>query len=170
LSFSLHSDRGPYLAIIKVQDQLSVSIGHDMMNRLAKTLFLTATAATLTFSSIGAASADEYWRHRHHGGNDALVGGAVGLATGLIVGSAIASAPRYDEPRYIDPPVYDSYDEDGADYRAPPRYYRAVPVRAVLEPWTPQWERYCSYHYRSFDAGSGTYIGNDGRSHFCTAG
>ncbi len=39
-----------------------------------------------------------------------------------------------------------------------------------LEPWTPQWARYCSYRYRSFDPSSGTFIGNDGREHFCTAG
>jgi hypothetical protein len=139
------------------------------MNRLAKTLFLTATAAAITLSSIGVASADD-WRYRnnyHHGGNDALVGGAVGLATGLIVGSAIASAPRYEERRYIDPPY--EY-EDAPVYRAPPpRYYRPVPVRAGVEPWTPQWERYCSYRYRSFDSRSGTFIGNDGRSHFCVA-
>jgi hypothetical protein len=138
-----------------------------MMNRLAKTLFLTATAAAITFSSIGAASADDWrYNHYHNHNNDALVGGAVGLATGLIVGSAIASAPRYDEPRYIDPPY--AYD-DAPVYRAPPRYYRPVQVRAAVEPWTPQWERFCSYRYRSFDPRSGTFIGNDGRSHFCVA-
>ena len=142
------------------------------MNRLAKTLLLTATAAALTLSAIGEASArDRYWRHGggyHHGGNDALVGGAVGLATGLIVGSAIANSPRYDEPRYIDPPVYEPEYQAVPVYRAPPRYY--APVRTAAEPWTPQWERYCSYRYRSFDPSSGTYVGNDGRSHFCTAG
>jgi hypothetical protein len=146
------------------------------MNSLAKTLFLTATAAAITFSSISAASADDWRYHNHynHGGNDAWVGGAVGLATGLIVGSAIANAPRYEERRYIDPPY--AYD-DAPVYRAPPRYYsaapqryyRPVPVRAGVEPWTPQWERFCSYRYRSFDPRSGTFIGNDGRSHFCVA-
>ncbi|MDM9621755.1 hypothetical protein A6U87_13125 [Rhizobium sp. AC44/96] len=136
------------------------------MNSIAKTLFLTATAAAITFSSIATASADD-WHHRHYNhGNDALVGGAVGLATGLIVGSAIA-APRYDEPRYIDPPY--AYDDAPVYAAPPPRYYRPVPVRAELEPWTPQWERYCSYRYRSFDPRSGTFIGNDGMSHFCVA-
>ncbi len=139
------------------------------MNRLAKTLLLTATAAALTIASIGAASADDRYygrRYHHHGGNDAFVGGAVGLATGLIVGSAIANSRTYDEPRYIDPPYDPAY--DAPVYRAPPRYY--APVRTAAEPWTPQWERYCSYRYRSFDPRSGTYIGNDGRIHFCVAG
>ncbi|MBY5352601.1 BA14K family protein [Rhizobium leguminosarum] len=157
------------------------------MNRLAKTLLLTATAAALTLSAIGEASARD--RH-HHSNNDAWVGGAVGLATGLIVGSAIANAnngPAYEERRYIDPAYEPDYYEPAPVYRAPrrvyveqpqyieqpqyaeqPRYY--APVRTVVEPWSPQWERYCSYRYRSFDPRSGTYIGNDGRSHFCTAG
>jgi hypothetical protein len=143
------------------------------MNRLAKTILLTATAAALTLSAIGEASArDRHWHH--HGHDDAWVGGAVGLATGLIVGSAIAnSGPVYEERRYIDPPY-----EPAPVYRAPRRVYvepgyapyYARPVRAGIEPWSPQWERYCSYRYRTFDPRSGTYIGNDGRSHFCTAG
>jgi len=152
------------------------------MNRLAKTLLLTATAAALTLSAIGEASArDRYWRHdNHHGRNDAWVGGAVGLATGLIVGSAIANAnngPVYEERRYIDPAYEPDYYEPAPVYRAPRRVYvepqqqyYARPVRTAVEPWSPQWARYCSYRYRSFDPRSGTYIGNDGRSHFCTAG
>jgi hypothetical protein len=138
------------------------------MNKIAKTLILTAAAAALSLSAVSEASADS-WR-RHHN-NDALVGGAVGLATGLIVGSTIANSnqPRYyyDEPRYAEPVYEPEY--DAPVYRAPPpRYYQ--PVRAGLEPWTPQWQRYCSYRYRSFDPGTGTFIGNDGREHFCTAG
>ncbi|WP_337268926.1 BA14K family protein [Oryzifoliimicrobium ureilyticus] len=146
------------------------------MNGFAKAATLAVTAAALTLGSVGAASADG-WRHRHR--DDALIGGAVGLATGLVVGSAIAnSGPRYVEgPRYIDPPVYDDGYYEAAPppvvYRARPvyveerRYY--APVRSGLEPWTPQWQRYCAYRYRSFDPRSGTFIGNDGRSHFCTA-
>ena len=138
------------------------------MNRIANTLLLTATAAALSLSAVSEASADS-WRHHHN--NDAWVGGAVGLATGLVVGSAIANAnqPRYyyDEPRYAEP-VYKPEYEAVPVYRAPPRYY--APVRAGIEPWTPQWQRYCSYRYRTFDPGTGTFIGNDGREHFCTAG
>lgn len=153
------------------------------MNGLAKTILLSATTIALTLSSIGAASADDYrWRH-HHGGDDALVGGAVGLATGLIVGSAIASSgPRYVEPApvYVEPaPVYVEPEYEPVPvYRAPRRVYverdyypDPPPVRAAgLEPWSPQWQRYCAYRYRSFDPGSGTYVGYDGVRRFCTAG
>ena len=150
------------------------------MNRLAKTILLTATAAALTLSAIGEASArDRHWRHGH---NDAWVGGAVGLATGLIVGSAIAnSGPVYEDRRYIDPP-YDPAYEPAPVYRAPRRVYvepdyYPEPERRVIyreapsyEPWTQSWYRFCSQRYRSFDANTGTYVGYDGREHFCTAG
>ena len=161
------------------------------MNRLAKTILLTATAVALTLSAIGEASAgDRYWRHGHDHGNDALVGGAVGLATGLIVGSVIANAnngPVYEEHRYIDPPVYEPEYAPPPVYRAPrpvysepvysepvygrPVYGRPVYGRSIsaMEPWSAQWQRYCSYRYRSFDPQSGTYVGNDGREHFCVA-
>ncbi|MFC5757114.1 MULTISPECIES: BA14K family protein [unclassified Rhizobium] len=145
------------------------------MNRLAKTILLTATAAALTLSAIGEASArDRHWRHGHDHGNDALVGGAVGLATGLIVGSAIANAnngPVYEERRYIDPPVYEPEYAPPPVYRARPVYSEPVYGRPVgaMEPWSPQWHRYCSYRYRTFDPRSGTYVGNDGREHFCVA-
>lgn len=139
------------------------------MNRIAKTLLLTATAAALTLSAIGEASARDRWYRHHNNGDAAIVGGALGLATGLVVGSAIANQPRYyDEPRYIDPPYEPEY-EAVPVYRAPPPPPYYAPVRAGLEPWTPQWSRYCSYRYRTFDPSSGTYVGNDGREHFCTA-
>ena len=77
------------------------------------------------------------------------------------------SGLHYFAWRYAEP-VYEPEYEAVPVYRAPPRYY--APVRAGIEPWTPQWQRYCSYRYRTFDPGTGTFIGNDGREHFCTAG
>ncbi len=38
-----------------------------------------------------------------------------------------------------------------------------------LEPWSPEWYDYCSDRYRSFSPRSGTFVGYDGREHFCTA-
>ncbi|HEY0120391.1 MAG TPA: BA14K family protein [Rhizobium sp.] len=141
------------------------------MNMLGKTLLMSAMAATLTLTSMSAASADDRWHHR-----DGWALGAAGLATGLIVGSAIASQPRYVEPG----PVYVDPDYDAPPppyyYRAPPRrvyverdvsYY--APPTAGLRPWSSQWMRYCYDRYRSFDGRSGTYVGYDGMRHFCTA-
>ncbi len=46
-----------------------------------------------------------------------------------------------------------------------PRYqstYYAHPA-----PWTSGWYRYCSAKYRSFNPGTGYFVGYDGRHHFC---
>ncbi|MGY5805449.1 BA14K family protein [Rhizobium hainanense] len=144
------------------------------MTILGKTLVMSAVAAALTVTSISAASADEYWRHRNR---DGWALGAAGLATGLIVGSAIASQPRYVEPApaYVDP-GYDA-PPPGYYYRPAPRRvyverdvsYYAPPPAYGLRPWSPAWMRYCYDRYRSFDSRSGTYVGYDGMRHFCTA-
>ena len=41
--------------------------------------------------------------------------------------------------------------------------------QAALEPWSPEWFRYCGDRYRSFDPDTGTFIGYDGEAHFCVA-
>jgi hypothetical protein len=86
-----------------------------------------------------------------------------------------ASPSARSRPEYR---VYDDY-----DYPRDRRYYSArryYPVRreyvvdhgygGALEPWTPEWYRYCEDRYRSFNARTGTFTGYDGRRHFCTAG
>ena len=141
------------------------------MNSFGKSILISAAAAALTLTSISAAFADDHWHH-YHNNNDGWVAGAAGLATGLIVGSAIASQPRYVEPApyYAEP-----------EYAPPPRRYYRAPVYAApreayyqpgydLRPWSPEWQRYCYDRYRSFDGRSGTYVGYDGMRHFCTAG
>ncbi|OLP57172.1 hypothetical protein BJF92_06510 [Rhizobium rhizosphaerae] len=149
------------------------------MKQGIKALVLTvATAATVL--PVTAAHADD-WRYRHHrhgvSTGDAVAIGALGLATGLIVGGAVASQPQpvYQDRVYIDPPpppppVYRpsyTYVEESV-----PVYQQRTVVRTygTLEPWSQSWYRYCADRYRSFDSRSGTYIGLDGRSHFCTAG
>ncbi|WP_313193464.1 BA14K family protein [Shinella zoogloeoides] len=141
------------------------------MNKVIKAIVLSAAAAaTMITATAGIAEArdrDGYWGNghrpyyrRHHHNNDALVGGALGLATGMIIGGAIASQPRYEERRvYVEPDYYPE-PERRVIYREAPSY----------EPWTQSWYRFCSQRYRSFDPNSGTYVGYDGREHFCTAG
>ncbi|MBB3287654.1 MULTISPECIES: BA14K family protein [unclassified Rhizobium] len=143
------------------------------MTIFGKTLVMSAVAAALTVTSMSAASADEYWRHHNR---DGWALGAAGLATGLIVGSAIASQPRYVEPA-------PAYVEPGYDAPPPAYYYRPPPRRVYVErdvsyyappvsglrPWSSAWMRYCYDRYRSFDGRSGTYVGYDGMRHFCTA-
>lgn len=67
----------------------------------------------------------------------AVAAGIAGLAVGTIIGSAASSNTG------------------------------TVTYRSAPEPWSHDWYRYCSAKYRSFDPGSGTYLGYDGRRHFC---
>ncbi len=140
------------------------------MKTFGKTILLSAAAVAMTVASLTPAAADDRW---HHGSGWGF--GAAGLATGLIVGSAIASQPRYAEPRY--------YYDDGYAPPPPPRYYypRRVyyapppppPVyypsayAGSLRPWSPAWTRYCYNRYATFDGRTGTYVGYDGARHFC---
>src|SRR5690606_18632449 len=131
---------------------------------IAATL-LVPTAQTLAGhrSWHGGHHVHKYERHHHHhrfrrgpvvvwhehSSGDAFVAGMMGLALGAIIaGAAAAPEPVYDLP---------------ADYYpAPP-----APLDGTLEPWTPAWYDWCARRFRSFDAKSGTYMGFDGKRHFC---
>jgi hypothetical protein len=135
------------------------------MNRIFKTTILSAAIAATTLATLPAANADEWRHHRHHNG-DALAAGVLGLAAGaLIVGALNNPQPRYYDPGYDD---YDGYARP-APVR---RYYvqpRVVYADRYAEPWTREWYEYCSDRYRTFNSRSGTFTGNDGEQHFCTA-
>lgn len=137
------------------------------MKTIAKALVLSVAVAATAVVPLASAQANEWHRHGHRGFNDgdAVALGVLGLATGAIIGGAIASSPG---PRYyVDPPV---------GYYAPPPPPPRVVYRSYepayaggLRPWTGPWYRYCSSRYRSFDPRSGTFVGYDGRAHFCVA-
>ena len=93
-------------------------------------------------------------RIRGRGGRGAAIVG--GIATGLILGGIIGSSPYYygGPPAYYGPPVYN-----------PPGYYG--PVYGPRYGGPPSWISYCFSRYRSFDPASGTYVGYDGRRHYC---
>jgi len=91
-------------------------------------------------------------RWRGHGWHDHGNGGAVaaGVIGGMLLGGIIASQANrgyYGGPVYYGPP---------SGYYGPPGYYGS-----------PDWLAYCSSRYRSFDPASGTYMGYDGRRHYC---
>ncbi len=137
------------------------------MNKFIKAAVLALATAATVIPTVTSAQAEDWGRRHHrHSNGDAVAAGALGLATGVIIGGAIASQPRYQERVYVDPePEY---------YEPRPVYRRARPVvvetYGELEPWTPGWYRYCSQRYRSFDSQSGTFVGYDGREYFCRAG
>ncbi len=109
-------------------------------------------------------------RHHYHGyhggfyiGNGAAVAGVIGLATGVIAGSALAAPRYYNGPVYYDPPVR---------YAPPPYPYRSrayVQPRAVYRApaFSPEWIAYCARKYRSFNPRTGTYVAYSGRVRMC---
>ena len=46
-------------------------------------------------------------------------------------------------------------------------YDQAMNQTSLTEPWTPAWLSYCRSKFRSFNASSGTFLGFDGKRHFC---
>src|SRR5262245_38423151 len=86
-----------------------------------------------------------YWGHRGWGWGGPFVAGA-------IIGGALA-APYYYGPRYYYPaPAYDAPYPPGA-YGPPPGGDDAI--------------AYCQQRFRSYDPGTGTYLGFDGARHPC---
>jgi hypothetical protein len=82
------------------------------------------------------------------GGGGALIGGAI---AGAVIGGVIAS----QGPRYAPGPgYYDNGYDDGA-------------VAVAPAPDGDDAVAYCMQTYRSYDPGSGTYMGNDGYRHPC---
>jgi len=72
-----------------------------------------------------------------------------GLAAGAIIGGALA-APYYYGP---------GYDYGPGPYYPAPAYYPPGPGGDAVA--------YCMQRFRSYDPGSGTYLGNDGNRHPC---
>ncbi len=132
------------------------------MKRFVKTAILSLAVAATTLATLPAANAgDRYWRHNgrhyhshHSDSGDLAAAGILGLAAGaLVVGLASQPEPVYERP-----------------YRRPIRQYpETVYVDGAFEPWSPGWYDYCADRYRSFDPRSGTFMGYDGREHFCVA-
>ena len=113
-----------------------------MRMKLIAGALVAATALTAV-----AAPAQAQWRGHHRGGNGGAIVG--GLLAGALIGGAIASSQRgYYGPGYA--PGY---------YAPPPAYYAGPPGGDAVG--------YCLSRFKSYDPGSGTYLGYDGYRHPC---
>lgn len=134
------------------------------MNRFLKSAVLSAAVVATTLGGLPSAQAGDWHRHhRYHDNGDLVAAGVLGLAVGAIA-AGIATSPRYYEPAYREP----------LPRPHPDRVYLADPEVVYiddygLEPWTPEWYRYCEDRYRSFNPRTGTFTGYDGLKHFCYA-
>ena len=112
----------------------------------------------------GVAMGGGSWNHGgggggwHHGGGRGWGGGFIpGAVAGAVIGGAIANSNAYyGGPGYYDQ-QYGYYDQ--------PDYYDDSAV--VAAPVGDDAVGYCSQRFRSYDPGSGTYLGYDGLRHPC---
>ena len=95
---------------------------------------------------------------------DRIDDGAAALLLGLAGAAIIAGALSQPAP----PPVYDTYAAPNGYPPAPaPSGPRVITYDSTLEPWTPEWYRWCDARYNTFNPQTGTFHGYDGRDHFC---
>lgn len=152
------------------------------MNGIIKTATAALAACSILLVSVSGAFAHDRWRHhkhrRHHqpvivkkdDAGELIAAGIIGLAIGAIIAGAanrnggghVRHPGRLRPGRdYFPPRNGGIYDE--------PRAIHAKPAYEAPQPWSPQWHNYCQTRYRSFDGRSGTFLGYDGRRHFCVA-
>ena len=99
-------------------------------------------------------------RIRGRGGSGAGI--VAGIASGLILGGIIGSQQGYYGGYYGGPPAY-----YGAQPFYPPGYYGPVYSPDYGPYYGRRYVGYCASRYRSYDPVSGTYVGRDGRRHYC---
>lgn len=81
------------------------------------------------------------WRDNDH--DNGVAAGIAGLATGAIIGGLLSQGGSYGAPVTSAPPA------------------------GGYAPFSAGYVSYCSSKFRSFDARTGTFLGYDGRRHFC---
>lgn len=107
---------------------------------------LVLSVATVATAAAVATPASAQWRGghgwHHHGGWHRGWGPGLGFGLGVGIGAGLANSYAYQPGYYVD-------DEPGV----------------VVD--NSQDDAYCSQKYRSYDPGSGTYLGYDGQRHPC---
>jgi len=144
------------------------------MNRFVKHAVLSVAVAATTLASMPLAQAGERWRHDRRPvvvqqNNDAgplIAAGIIGLAVGAIAAGAATARP---EPVYRNPYRHPR-PQPARDFPPAPRYHGGYDDSyrdGAYQPWSPEWYRWCTRTYRSFDPSSGTYTLRPGVERFC---
>lgn len=96
---------------------------------------------------------------RRDNGGDAAAAAVIGLAgAAILLGAMQNSAPPTRTYRVAPSPY------PPAPARGGPR---VITYESRLQPWSPEWYRWCDARYRSFNPQTGTFRGYDGLDHFC---
>ncbi len=156
------------------------------MKHLSKTKPVALTLA----AAIAMSAALPTTRAHAGNGGELIAAGLLGLAVGAIItdmsnyrqarANVYHSAPYGFAPPTPVGPQYGVVSYPEPVTAAPlhtPRHHRGNPhvityEEAMVgppEPWSQGWYHYCQATFRTFDPASGTYMGYDGRRHFCVA-
>jgi BA14K-like protein len=96
-------------------------------------------------------------------------GGGGGFIPGAIAGAVIGGAVAASQGPYYN--SYGYYNNDGPYYAGTPYYNAPYDDGSTVVEAAPQGDddavAYCMQRYRSYDPGSGTFLGNDGLRHPC---
>jgi peptidoglycan/LPS O-acetylase OafA/YrhL len=120
-----------------------------------------------------------YGGYRNYDAGAAVAAGVIGLAAGAIIGSALSQpaqpqyytyAPSAPAPVYVAPPAAVYSGRRGLepfDPSLPVQTGTAYAGAYPVAPSSPDWNAYCASKYRSYDPASGTFLGYDGKRHYC---
>jgi hypothetical protein len=139
----------------------------------------SADAAARAVAYHGGAVAHRGGAVAYHGGAVGYHGGAVGyrggvyggnyyrpgvgLAAGAVVGGAIAASQPWGYGGY----GYGGYGYDNGYYGSNPGYSTSYYPGNYQAQGGQDAAAYCAQRFRSYDPGSGTYLGHDGQRHPC---
>jgi hypothetical protein len=132
-----------------------------------KTTVLAAAVAATTLATAPAANANPAVAWAVVGGvaAGALIVGALSYPRwhGAYAGPGYTGTQPLYAPAYAGtPPTY------GTTYvGTAPLYAPATTVTVTRQPGSAGWLSYCESRYRTFNPRTGTFIGADGRQHFC---
>jgi hypothetical protein len=138
-----------------------------MLNKrtLVSGIAAVALAGGVMAQSTAPAAARD-WDHHHYyrhydGGGAAIGAGIFGLAAGAMIGGALAPRNVYYGDYYD--PYYDGYEPY---YYRPAMIYRYGPPVGVYRSGYGHVAR-CEARYRTYDPRTNTFVGYDGRLHYC---
>jgi hypothetical protein len=121
-------------------------------------------AGNATINNGARFAANSNWRGRNWDGRRHHGGFGPGFAAGVAIGSAPYWGGSYGYDDYAYAPGYsygDSYAYDDGGVYAEDGYAAAPAASSDSD------DQYCMQRYRSYDPGSGTYLGYDGERHPC---
>lgn len=140
---------------------------------MKKTIVTALTFALLGVSTAASFADSVLYDTRHHqmigkveknNDKDAIAAGVLGLTAGAILGGVLSKKSEKHVSSHAYPPARHHSPKYNKKPRKNDRHYNKKQWSA---PYSPEWHRYCSSKYRSFNPRTGTYRTYNGKVQFC---